>query len=136
MDLGDAGVSSATTSVTFTDRLPAGVKATGVGQTEAGQYGLRGSVSCEPASPATAFPTSTVTCTWQNAGAPLEPYEPLYAEIDVEAEAETALGRVENEVSVFGGEGYHCHPVAEQGTGNLRSGELRSLRRRCYQRRI
>ena len=31
LNLGDAGVSSATTPVTFTDRLPAGMKATGAG---------------------------------------------------------------------------------------------------------
>src|SRR5580700_4112990 len=66
IDLGDAGVSSATTPVTFTDRLPAGVKATGVGLAYAGVLFSRGSVSCEPAPPATAFPASAVTCTWQN----------------------------------------------------------------------
>ncbi len=120
MDLGDAGVSSAATPVTFTDRLPAGVKATGVGFTGAGEYGLiRGPISCEPAPPAMAFPASAVTCTWQSPGAPLEPYESLYAEIDVEAEPGASLGQAENEVSVSGGEGYLCHPAAQPGTGNF-----------------
>ncbi len=119
MDLGDAGVSSAATPVTFTDRLPAGVEATGVGPTQAGESGFRGPVSCEPAPPATAFPASAVTCTWQSAGEPLEPYESLYAEIDLEAEAGASLGQAENEVSVSGGEGYLCHPAAQPGTGNF-----------------
>ncbi len=119
LDLGDAGVSSATTPVKFTDRLPAGVKATGVGLAYAGVLFSRGSVSCEPAPPATAFPASAVTCTWQNSSEQLEPYESLYAEIDVEAEAGASLGRVENEVSVSGGEGYLCHQAAQRGTGNF-----------------
>jgi hypothetical protein len=119
LDLGDAGVSSATTPVTFTNRLPAGVKATGVGLTQAGQFGSRGPISCEPAPPATAFPASAVTCTWQNTGEPLEPYESLYADIDVEAEAGASLGRAENEVTVSGGEGYLCRQAAQPGTGNF-----------------
>src|SRR5580704_10109512 len=119
LDLGDAGVSSAATPVKFTDRLPAGVKATGVGFAYAGEFFGRGAASCEPAAPATAFPASAVTCAWQNSSEPLEPYESLYANIDVEAEVGASLGQAENEVSVSGGEGYLCHPVAQSDTGNF-----------------
>ncbi len=119
LDLGDAGVSSATTPVTFTDRLPAGMMATGAGPVVAGERFSRGFGLCAPAPPATSFPASAVTCTWQNTGEPLEPYETLSAEIDVEAQAGAALGRVENEISVSGGEGYLCRPVATPGTGNF-----------------
>jgi hypothetical protein len=118
-DLGDAGVSSSAAPVKFTDRLPAGVKATGVVLAYAGLFFSRGLISCEPALPATEFPASALTCTWQNSGEPLQPYESLYAEIDVEAEAGAALGRVENEVRVSGGEGYLCHPAAQPHTGNF-----------------
>ncbi len=118
LDLGDAGVSSAIAPVTFTDMLPAGVKATGVGLAFAGQLFSRGSVSCEPAAPATSFPASGVTCTWTEPE-PLEPYESLYAEIEVEAGPGASSGHLENEVRISGGEGYLCHRAAVSDTGNF-----------------
>ena len=119
MNLGDAGVSSAIAPVTLTDTLPAGVKATGIGfLTYAGELLSRGLVSCEPAAPATSFPASGVTCTWTNSE-PLEPYESLNVEIDLEVDSGVSSVHLENEVSISGGEGYLCHPAAERGTGNF-----------------
>jgi hypothetical protein len=118
INLGDAGVSSATVPVKFTDMLPAGVRATGVGFAYAGEFS-RGFMSCEPAAPATSFPARGVTCTWAHPQ-PLEPYEALYAEIRIEAEPGVSSGRLQNEVSVSGGEGYLCHRAATPGTGNFR----------------
>ncbi len=118
LNLGDAGVSSAIAPVKFTDVLPDGVKATGVGETSAGEGSLRGLLSCEPAAPATSFPASGVTCTWTGAE-PLEPYESLYAEIELKVETGVAPGRLENEVRISGGEGYLCHRAAILGTGNF-----------------
>ncbi len=59
-----------------------------------------------------------MTCTWQNAGEQLEPYESLYADIGVEAEAGASLGQVENEVQRLGGEGI-VSPGCAAGTGTL-----------------
>jgi hypothetical protein len=120
VDVGGAGVSSAIVPVTLTDVLPKGVKATGIGfLTYAGELFSRGLVLCEPAAPATSFPASGVTCTWTNSSQPLESYESLNVEGYLEVESGASPGIVENEIKIFGGEGYLCHRAATPGTGNF-----------------
>ena len=101
-----------------------------------GAFQRRGFGLCAPAPPATSFPASAVTCTWQNTGEPLEPYETLSAEIDVEAQAGAALGRVENEISVSGGEGYSVVLSSTPGTGNFAQANCDPPGRRRHQRRL
>jgi hypothetical protein len=110
-DLGDVAVSGAQT-VTITDVLPPGVKATAITKTTSGIFNVRGEISCP-----TSFPSNVVTCTWSGGGlGQLQPYEELKVFVTVEAEEGIALGQKQNEARVSGGEGYVCRKVAS-GTG-------------------
>jgi hypothetical protein len=109
---GDLPVSGASTPVTITDVLPAGVVATGGFANEAGfaHGAVHGPIVCEPSSPAVSFPASSVTCTWDEPGAPpLQPYEVLEVGISVEVGGGAVSG-AKNEVTVSGGEGFTTEP--------------------------
>ncbi len=114
-DLGDLPVTGSPTLVSITDVLPPGVLATGVerGHTSASPgTNEHGSVACVPSLPATAFPATSITCTWSEASA-LQPFESLEVAIEVEvlasARSSSESGH-DNEVSVSGGEGFATAP--------------------------
>jgi hypothetical protein len=116
-DLGDADVSGART-VTITDVLPPGVKATAVTKTAPGVFNARGEISCAIA-PGVSY---VVTCTWsgKEGVGQLQPYEELKVFVTVEAEEGAPLGKKQNEARVSGGEGYVCRKVPS-GTGAFTS---------------
>jgi hypothetical protein len=120
-NFGDLPVSGENSPVTFTDVLPAGVVATSIASTNAGELN-RGEIACP-----TSFPATSVTCTWSGSAPfevtpakaePLQPYEQLEVVINIDTESTVSSDHEENEVKVSGGEGYSCHEV-EAGTGKF-----------------
>ncbi len=118
INLGDAAVSGATTPITITDTLPAGLEVTAVRDPNEGQLSLEEKI--EPVC-STALPSTSLTCEWkgeffnEEEGREkeevddLQPLEHLELELTVVTPAVPT--DVPGEVVVSGGEDYECKKV-------------------------
>jgi hypothetical protein len=128
-NIGDLPVTGSTTPVSISDTLPHGVLATGIAAAHTSSGGTispfsngsdegNGPMACAPSPPATTFPATSVTCTWQTPAA-LPAYEVLEVAIEVELEpsAKSSEGKPgeDNEARISGGEGYVCEKLEGGG---------------------
>jgi hypothetical protein len=105
-NVGDANVNGSTSTVTFTDVLPKGLKAIAVAATKPEREGDFHDREFIPCSLGTVGGVTTATCTISSALAPfdkLAPYDQLEMRIGVNVEAGAESEPQENEVSISGG---------------------------------